>query len=85
MVELSESDDDESSASKHFQECKELAARISGMFIGAARNKHRSNILKIVSDGIEYAFLDAPKQLSFLEGAVIHFVSKLPTSDILDM
>lgn len=84
MVQLSESDD-ESSASKCFQECKELAARISGMFIGAARNKHRSNILKIVSDGIEYAFLDAPKQLSFLEGAVIHFVSKLPTSDILDM
>ncbi|KAM1228986.1 hypothetical protein ACFX13_008223 [Malus domestica] len=85
VVELSESDDDESSASKRFQECKELAARISGMFIGAARNKHRSNILKIVSDGIEYAFLDAPKQLSFLEGAVIHFVSKLPTSDILDI
>lgn len=84
VVELSESDD-ESSASKRFQECKELAARISGMFIGAARNKHRSNILKIVSDGIEYAFLDAPKQLSFLEGAVIHFISKLPTSDILDI
>ncbi|XP_068337551.1 sister-chromatid cohesion protein 3 isoform X1 [Pyrus communis] len=84
VVQLSESDD-ESSASKCFQECKELAARISGMFIGAARNKHRSNILKIVSDGIEYAFLDAPKQLSFLEGAVIHFVSKLPTSDILDI
>ncbi|ONH93757.1 hypothetical protein PRUPE_8G250900 [Prunus persica] len=84
MVELSGSDD-ESSASKRFQECKELAARLSGMFVGAARNKHRSDILKIVNNGIEYAFLDAPKQLSFLEGAVLHFVSKLPTPDILDI
>ena len=84
MVELSGSDD-ESSASKRFQECKELAARLSGMFVGAARNKHRSDILKIVNNGIEYAFLDAPNQLSFLEGAVLHFVSKLPTPDILDV
>ena len=53
--------------------------------MGAARNKHRSDILKIVKDGIDYAFVDAPKQLSFLEGAVLHFVSKLPTPDVLDM
>lgn len=84
MVELSRSDD-ESLASKYFQECKELAARLSGTFIGAARNKHRSDILKIVKYGIEHAFIDAPKQLSFLEGSVLHFVSKLPTPDILEM
>lgn len=76
---------DEASASKLFQECKDLATRLSGTFVGAARNKHRSDILKIVSDGIEYAFADAPKHLSFLDGAVLHFVSKLPTPDILEM
>ncbi|KAM5573755.1 hypothetical protein ABKV19_013347 [Rosa sericea] len=29
--------------------------------------------------------MHAPKQLSFLEGAVLHFVSKLPTPDILEI
>lgn len=68
-----------------FSGCKDLAARLSGTFIGAARNKHRADILKVVKDGIDYAFQDAPKQLSFLEVAVLHFVSKLPASDVLDM
>lgn len=84
MVELSLSED-EPLTSKSFLECKELATRLSGTFLGAARNKHRSDILKIVKAGIEYAFLDAPKQLSFLEGAVLHFVTKLPAPDVLDM
>lgn len=77
--------DDESLAGKSFLECKDLAARLSGTFMGTARNKHRSDILKIVKDGIDYGFIDAPDKLSFLEGAVLHFVSKLPTSDIVDM
>ncbi|XP_059660558.1 sister-chromatid cohesion protein 3 isoform X2 [Cornus florida] len=76
---------DESLAGKFLQECKDLAARLSGTFVGAARNKHRSEILKIVKDGIEYAFVNTPMQLSFLDGAVLHFVSKLPTPDILDI
>jgi cohesin complex subunit SA-1/2 len=83
-VDLSKSDD-ESCTSKSLIECKDLAARLSGTFVGAARNKHRSDILKIARDGIEYAFVDSPKQLSFLEGAVLHFVSKLPVVDILEM
>ncbi|KAF3954956.1 hypothetical protein ACB098_10G086500 [Castanea mollissima] len=83
VVELSKSDE-EPLTSKSFIECKDLATRLSGTFMGAARNKHRSDILKIVKDGIDYAFVDAPKQLSFLEGAVLHFVSKLPTPDVLD-
>eukprot|EP00262_Sarcandra_glabra_P011640 TRINITY_DN2834_c0_g2_i1.p1 TRINITY_DN2834_c0_g2~~TRINITY_DN2834_c0_g2_i1.p1 ORF type:complete len:207 (-),score=51.33 TRINITY_DN2834_c0_g2_i1:171-701(-) len=53
--------------------------------MGAARNKHRSHILKIVKDGVSFAFEDAPKQLPFLEGALLQFVSKLPTSDVLDI
>lgn len=84
LVDLSKSDD-ESFTSKSLIECKDLAARLSGTFVGAARNKHRSDILKIARDGIEYAFLDSPKQLSFLEGAVLHFVSKLPVVDILEI
>ncbi|KAK1561092.1 hypothetical protein Q3G72_034335 [Acer saccharum] len=84
VVELSRSDD-KSLTDKSFVECKELAARLSGTFVGAARTKHRPDILKFVKEGIEYAFADAPKQLSFLEGVVIHFVSKLPTPDVLDM
>ena len=83
-MDLSKSDD-ESVTSKSLIECKDLAARLSGTFMGAARSKHRSDILKIVRDGIEYAFLNSPKQLSFLEGAVLHFVSKLPVVDILEM
>ncbi|XP_038682108.1 sister-chromatid cohesion protein 3 isoform X2 [Tripterygium wilfordii] len=84
LAELSRSVD-ESITGKSFLECKELAARLSGTFMGAARNKHRSAILKLVKDGIEYAFADAPKQLSFLEAAVIHFVSKLASPDVLDI
>ncbi|KAL5561587.1 hypothetical protein UlMin_031334 [Ulmus minor] len=82
---MSIGNDDESLASKNFSDCKELAARLSGTFIGAARNKHILDILKIVKDGIEYAFLDAPKQLSFLDSCVLHFVSKLPTPDVLEI
>lgn len=83
-MELSRSEKN-ASKSNFFSECKDLAARLSGTFVGAARNKHRSDILKIVKDGIDYAFVDAPKQLSFLEAAVLHFVSKLPASDVADM
>ncbi|CAJ2632128.1 unnamed protein product [Trifolium pratense] len=71
------------SSENSFLECKNLAVELSGTFIGAARNKHMSDILKLVKDGIEYAFVDAPKQLSFLEAAVVHFVPKLPASDVL--
>ncbi|XP_050365973.1 sister-chromatid cohesion protein 3 [Argentina anserina] len=84
MIELSRGDD-ESLASKHFQEFQALAAQLSGTFVGASKNKHKSDILKIVNQGVEYAFIDAPKQLSFLEGAVFHFVSKLSTPDILEI
>ncbi|XP_008812653.1 sister-chromatid cohesion protein 3 [Phoenix dactylifera] len=84
VVDLSRSDN-ESLASKSYSDCKDLAARLSGTFMGAARNKHKLEILKIVKAGISFAFEDAPKQLSFLEGAVLPFVSKLPTSDVLDI
>ncbi|KAJ4829530.1 hypothetical protein Tsubulata_035680 [Turnera subulata] len=84
LVDLSSSSDQSSSA-KSFQDCKDLAARLSGTFMGAARNKHRSDILKIVKDGIEYAFIDAPKQLSFLEAGVLQFVTKLPIVDVQEI
>ncbi|XWS76479.1 hypothetical protein CRYUN_Cryun01aG0179800 [Craigia yunnanensis] len=80
-VELSKSDD-ESLKIESFLECKNLAARLAGIFIGAARNKHRPEILRIVKEGIEYAFQDAPKQLSFLEASVLHFASRLSLPDI---
>ena len=67
------------------QETKDMAAKLSGTYIGVARIKHRPDILKVVRDGIEYAFVDAPKQLSFLEEAVLHFVSKLTAPDLSDM
>lgn len=80
---ISSGDDEESS--KKFQECKELAVRLSGSYVGVARNKYKAEILNVVREGISFAFSDVPKQLSFLEGAVLHFVSKLPASDILDI
>ncbi|KAG4120112.1 hypothetical protein ERO13_D11G123600v2 [Gossypium hirsutum] len=83
-LELSRSDD-ESIKSESFQECKNLAARLAGIFVGAARNKHRPEILKIVKEGIEYAFEDTPKHLSFLEASVLHFASRLPAPDIRDV
>lgn len=76
---------DASLQSKSFQDFKDLAARISGVFAGTARIKHRSDILRIVKDGIEYAFLDAPKQMTFLEGAILPFVAKLPAADAIDI
>lgn len=82
---VNNSGDDNISSENSFSECKNLAVQLSGTFIGAARNKYRSDILKLVKDGIEYAFVDAPKQLSFLEATVVHFVSKLPASDVLEI
>lgn len=76
---------DESLKSESFLECKSLSTRLSGIFVGAARNKHRPEILRIVKEGIEYAFQDAPKQLSFLEASVLHFASRLSVPDIRDM
>ncbi|XP_057782454.1 sister-chromatid cohesion protein 3-like isoform X2 [Salvia miltiorrhiza] len=83
LVAISSGDDEISS--KKFQECKNLAARLSGSYVGAARNKYKAEILNIVREGINFAFAEAPKQLSFLEGAMLHFVSKLPASDIFDI
>lgn len=85
VEEISKSDE-EPLASKSFKDCKDLATRLSGTIMGAAaRNKHRPEVLKIVKDGISFAFLDAPKHLSFLDGAVLQFVPKLPASDALDI
>ncbi|KAG6417862.1 hypothetical protein SASPL_120059 [Salvia splendens] len=78
------SGDDETS-SKQFQECKTLAARLSGPYVGAARNKYKAEILNVVREGISFAFSEAPKQLLFLDGAMLPFVSKLPPPDILDI
>ncbi|RZC93867.1 hypothetical protein C5167_016561 [Papaver somniferum] len=83
VLEVSKSDD-ESLTSKSLTECKDLAARLAETFVGAVRNKYRSDILKIVKQGILFAFEDAPRQLSFLE-AILHFVYRLPTSDILEI
>lgn len=77
--------DGESLASKSFTECKDLAVRLSATFMGAARSKHKSDVLKIIKDGISFAFVDAPKHLSFLEGALLPFISKFPTVDVLDV
>ncbi|WOL10689.1 hypothetical protein Cni_G19448 [Canna indica] len=77
--------DDESLMRKSYSDCKALVSGLSTTFIGAARYKHKSEILNIVKDGIPYAFSDAPEHLSFLEVAVLPFVSKLPTLDILEI
>ena len=70
---------------KSYSECQDLANRLAGNYVGAARNKNKSEILKIIQFGIAYAFVDPPKQLSFLEAALMPFVSKLASSDIPDM
>ncbi|KAL0419961.1 UNVERIFIED_CONTAM: Sister-chromatid cohesion protein 3 [Sesamum radiatum] len=82
---VNSSGNDESLSSKSFQECKDLAVRLSGSYVGVARNKYKAEILSIVREGINYAFSHAPKQLSFLDNVVLHFVSKLPATDILDI
>ncbi|VFQ79972.1 unnamed protein product [Cuscuta campestris] len=82
---ISVSSSDEVASSTTFQECKDLAARLSGIFAGAARNKYRLDILDIVKGCIDYAFLDVPKQLTFLDGPVLHFITKLQLPDILDI
>lgn len=78
-------DGGESRVDKCLEVCRELAGRLSGMYIGAARNKYRSEILSVVKEGVEFAFRDAPKQLLFLEVAVLPFATRLPVPDIMDM
>lgn len=70
---------------KSFTDCVELASKLSGTFAGAARSKFRLDILKIVKEGISFAFVDAPSKLSFLEAGVLPFISKLAASDALEI
>jgi len=84
MIEASKTDEDWTT-SKSFFQCKELASRLSATFLGSARNKHRPNILRIVKEGIAYAFEDAPKKLPFLEGGVLQFALKLPLPDVQEI
>uniref|UniRef100_A0A1J3CPT7 Sister-chromatid cohesion protein 3 n=1 Tax=Noccaea caerulescens TaxID=107243 RepID=A0A1J3CPT7_NOCCA len=78
-------DGGESRVDKCLEVCRELAGRLSGMYIGAARNKYRLEILSVVKEGVEFAFRDAPKQLLFLEVAVLPFATRLPVPDIMDI
>lgn len=79
------SDGGESRVEKSLQVCRELTGRLSGMYVGAARNKHRLEILSVVKEGVEFAFRDAPKQMLFLEVAILPFAMKLSVPDIIDM
>lgn len=81
----SSNNEDKSSVDKSFLDCKELAAQLSGTIVGFARSKHRLDILKMVKDGVDYAFADMPQRLSFLVGALVPFVEKLPSTDIPDL
>ncbi|XP_057532068.1 sister-chromatid cohesion protein 3 isoform X2 [Amaranthus tricolor] len=78
-------DTDKLSVDNSFLDCKQLAVQLSGTIVGAARSKHRLDILKMVKAAIDYAFIDAPQRLSFLVGAVVPFVEKLPSTDIPDL
>lgn len=74
----------ESLSTQRFKECKDLSARLSNFFGGAAaRIKYRPVILKIMQNGINHAFSDGPWRLPFLMAAVINFASKLAKSDNL--
>ncbi|KFK37551.1 hypothetical protein AALP_AA4G271400 [Arabis alpina] len=78
-------DGEESRVDKCLQVCRDLAGQLSGMYIGAARNKYRLEILRVVKEGVEFAFTDAPKQLLFLEVAILPFATRLPLPDITDI
>ncbi|KAH7366553.1 hypothetical protein KP509_18G084600 [Ceratopteris richardii] len=77
--------DEDWSTSRSFLSCKELASKLSATFSGSARNLYKSSILYIVKEGIKYAFLDAPKQLPFLEAGVLQFALKLPPVELQEI
>ncbi|KAL8090435.1 hypothetical protein AgCh_039773 [Apium graveolens] len=83
---MSSSDDVDDVSANSYKDLKDLSFRLSGTYVGAARSKYRADISKIVKNGIEFAFLDAPKHLLFLD-CVVDFVYKLPspTPDIWDI
>lgn len=70
---------------KSYSECQDLASRLAGSYVGAARNKNKSEILKVIQDGVSFAFEDLPNLLPFLEAALLPFVSKLSSPDIPDI
>ncbi|XP_051141640.1 sister-chromatid cohesion protein 3 [Andrographis paniculata] len=84
-LEVLSAGNEKSRLTKAFQECRDLSVRLAGSYVGVARNKYKAEILNTVKGGINYAFTQAPKHLSFLDGAVLHFVSKLPAPDILEI
>lgn len=77
--------DEDFTQSESFLACKDLGNRLAGTFFGFQRKEFRPSILGIVNGGIEFAFTDAPKQLSFLETGVVQFALKLPAGDVKDM
>ncbi|KAL1226305.1 Sister-chromatid cohesion protein 3 [Cardamine amara subsp. amara] len=79
------SDREEPSVDKCLEVCRELAGGLSGMYIGAARNKYRLEILRVVKEGVEFAFRDSPRQLLFLEVAILPFATRLSVPDISDI
>ncbi|TVU23845.1 hypothetical protein EJB05_26228 [Eragrostis curvula] len=78
-------DEENTLIGKAYSECQDLASRLAGSYVGIARNKNKSEILKIIHEGFSFAFADLPKQLSFLEAALLPFVAKLPSTDIPDI
>lgn len=74
---IDQSEDDES-AKDSYNSCKELALRLAATFKRTAK----TTILKIVKGGIDYAFKDPPKHLTFLEVGVIQFAAKLTSADL---
>ncbi|TVU49773.1 hypothetical protein EJB05_01109 [Eragrostis curvula] len=78
-------DEENTLLGKSYSECENLASRLAGSYAGAARNKNKSEVLKIVHDGFSFALADLPKNLSFVEAALLPFVLELPLSDIPDI
>lgn len=68
--------------SVHLLDSKELAAQLSRIPISTSDMKE---MVKMINDGITYGFVNAPRQLSFLDGVVLHFVSKLPLPEIVQI
>lgn len=77
--------DEDSTRSESYVACKELGDRLAGTFFGFQRKEFRPSILGIVEGGIDFAFSDAPKKISFLEVGILPFSQKLSAGDTKDM
>eukprot|EP00898_Chlorokybus_atmophyticus_P007089 jgi/Chlat1/7381/Chrsp6S07410 len=74
--------EDEPDPDDSLQVFHNLAIRVAAIYTTFGGLSMRTTVAKIVRGGLEYAFADAPKRLSFIQSGLTPFTAKLSINDV---